>query len=216
MRVPELETAPELYYDEEEALKYAQSARVARVQSELAERCVELSGKTSGFALDVGCGSGISGQVLAEHGFEWVGVDVSYHMLRMCTESAVHADVGNGVPFQPGTFDLAISVSCVQWLLHSYKSGDVPLRRIRRFFGELFAVLRPDGVCVLQFYCNKKQTEILKREAVRAGFDGSLVVDRPSTRSEKQFLVLCCGHAGRRTTAGAECVRGRRRRCARK
>lgn len=195
MGIPELETAPELYYNEEEAAKYSHSTRIIRVQQAMTERCLELSGKETGFALDVGCGTGISGRVLAESGFAWVGVDVSYHMLKLCPESCVHADVGECIPFQPGTFDLIVSVSCVQWLFYSYRSSHVPLRRIRRFFSGLFAVLREDGVCVLQFYCNKKQTEILKWEAVHAGFDGNLVVDSPSTKSEKQFLVMRCGHS---------------------
>lgn len=199
MGIPELDTAPELYYNEKEAAKYSQSTRIIHAQQAMTERCLELSGKETGFALDVGCGTGISGGVLEENGFVWVGVDVSYHMLKLCRGGCVHADVGEGIPFRPGTFDLIVSVSCVQWLFYSYRSSHVPLRRIRRFFSGLFVVLREDGVCVIQFYCNKKQTEILKREAVHAGFDGNLVVDSPNTRNEKQFLVMRCGHVRRET-----------------
>ena len=32
--------------------------------------------------LDIGCGSGISGEVLTEHGHTWIGLDISRDMLR--------------------------------------------------------------------------------------------------------------------------------------
>jgi len=61
------------------------------VQREITERAIELlrlpplSEKPS-FVLDVGCGSGLSGQVLEEHGHVWVGCDVSRDMLEVAKE----------------------------------------------------------------------------------------------------------------------------------
>ena len=50
----------------------------------MTERAVELLNipeDTSGFILDIGCGSGLSGEVLQENGHYWVGIDISPSML---------------------------------------------------------------------------------------------------------------------------------------
>lgn len=41
------------------------------------------------YILDIGCGSGVSGHVLEEHGHEWVGVDISKAMLDIAVERGV-------------------------------------------------------------------------------------------------------------------------------
>jgi 18S rRNA (guanine1575-N7)-methyltransferase len=57
--------------------------------------------------LDVGCGSGLSGDVLTELGHEWLGVDISEAMLNVAVEretagDLVLGDAGCGMPFRPG------------------------------------------------------------------------------------------------------------------
>ena len=47
-------------------------------------RALELLGLPEGepkFLLDIGCGSGLSGEILDEEGHYWVGVDVAPSML---------------------------------------------------------------------------------------------------------------------------------------
>jgi 18S rRNA (guanine1575-N7)-methyltransferase len=68
--------------------------------------------------LDIGCGSGISGNVLGEHGHMWVGLDISKAMLDVASEREVEGDVilsdmGHGFGFRPGSFDGAISISAL-------------------------------------------------------------------------------------------------------
>ena len=57
--------------------------------------------------LDVGCGSGLSGDRLTELGHEWIGTDISKSMLEVAQEREVdggliHFDMGHGCPFRPG------------------------------------------------------------------------------------------------------------------
>ena len=55
---------------------------------------------TSGWALDLGCGSGLSSRYLASHGFRVVGVDLAHSALARGT-----ARCGDGCPprvFLPG------------------------------------------------------------------------------------------------------------------
>ena len=84
------------------------------------------------YLLDIGAGSGLSGEILTEEGHEWVGVDVSGGMLgsyfskymsfcdadvilvEVALEREVEGDlflgdIGQGFCFRPGSFDGAIS-----------------------------------------------------------------------------------------------------------
>lgn len=50
----------------------------------MTERAIELLNANSSdcpFVLDIGCGSGLSGQILTEKGFLWMGMDISRDML---------------------------------------------------------------------------------------------------------------------------------------
>jgi len=55
-------------------------------------------------------------------------------------------------PPRPGSFDGAISISAVQWLCNADRSSHDPRRRIRAFFGSLYAALRRGARAVLQIY----------------------------------------------------------------
>jgi 18S rRNA (guanine1575-N7)-methyltransferase len=84
------------------------------------------------FLLDIGCGSGLSGEILDEEGYTWVGVDIAPSMLgthypcsltfsrwelntvvEVALEREVEGDlflqdIGQGFGFRPGSFDGAI------------------------------------------------------------------------------------------------------------
>lgn len=84
------------------------------------------------FLMDIGCGSGLSGEILEELGHIWVGLDIAPSMLGSfpccCNVSQIltkHAgtevalerqvegdlflqDIGQGMGFRPGSFDGAI------------------------------------------------------------------------------------------------------------
>lgn len=161
------------------------------MQSEISQRCIELSGKNTGIALDIGCGSGIGGLVLEENNFNWVGVDISEDMLSLIKKkNVIKCDIGDGLPFKPGVFDLSISVSCIQWLFQSYKTEHSPLKRIRKFFTDLHMCMKLDGVVVIQVYCTQNQCDILQKIASGCGFHTETIVDSPNTKKVKTYLVL--------------------------
>lgn len=47
------------------------------------------------------------------------------HALQVEGDLALH-DLGHGLPFRPGTFDGAISISAVQWLCNADKRSHDP------------------------------------------------------------------------------------------
>ena len=119
---PEVVAPADIFYNEEEAEKYAANTRMIEIQAELTERAMEILAIPAGkprLLLDIGCGTGISGKVLSEYEHMWVGCDISKGMLNVAANAGdtegdlIHSDMGHGFPFRPGMFDGAISISAL-------------------------------------------------------------------------------------------------------
>ncbi|CAA7062425.1 unnamed protein product [Microthlaspi erraticum] len=203
---PELLAPPEIFYDESEARKYTSSSRIVQIQAELSERALEMLALPEDgvprFLLDIGCGSGLSGETISENGHQWIGLDISASMLNVAVEREVEGDLllgdmGQGLGLRPGVIDGAISISAVQWLCNADKSSHEPRLRLKAFFGSLYRCLSRGARAVFQVYPeNDAQRQLIVKSALQAGFSGGLVVDFPrSTKKRKEFLVLTCGSA---------------------
>ncbi|GAA5901655.1 uncharacterized protein JCM6883_000354 [Sporobolomyces salmoneus] len=207
---PEHIAPPEVFYNAGEAQKYTSNTRVQSIQAEMTYRCLELLDLPASseddelsrpsFLLDIGAGSGLSGEILTEEGHEWVGMDVSGGMLEVALEREVEgdlmlADIGQGIPFRPGSFDGAISVSVLQWLCNADSTTHSPAGRLLRFFTDLFGSLRKGSRAVFQFYPEgDEQVRFIMSQATKAGFGGGLCVDYPnSSRKKKFYLILFAG-----------------------
>ncbi|CAF97410.1 unnamed protein product [Tetraodon nigroviridis] len=178
------------FYNEEEAKKYSQNSRMIEIQTQMSERAVELLNLPEGqpcFLLDVGCGSGLSGDYLSEEGHYWVGMDISTAMLDVALDREVEGglllgDMGQGVPFRPGTFDGCVSISALQWLCNADKRTHSPPKRLYRFFSTLYSSMSRGSRAVFQLYPeNSEQLELITTQAMKAGFSGGMVVDYPNS-----------------------------------
>ncbi|XP_066395081.1 18S rRNA (guanine-N(7))-methyltransferase RID2-like [Miscanthus floridulus] len=82
---PEFQAPPDVFYNESEVPKYTTSSRIIEIQSRISERALELLALPNDgvpkLLLDIGCGSGLSGETLMEHGHHWIGYDISKSML---------------------------------------------------------------------------------------------------------------------------------------
>jgi len=203
---PELQAPPESYYNEEEAQKYTDRNRIIQVQTEMTDRCLQLLElqEENCLILDIGCGSGLSGEILTEEGHYWVGLDISRSMLnvaveRECEGELYENDLGQGFNFLPGKFDAAISVSVIQWLCNVDKTGHNAWNRLLKFFTSLFKCLKFGAKIAFQFYpANKEQLEMISNAAIKCGFSGGCVVDYPnSSLAKKYYLVLSTAHQGK-------------------
>ncbi|MCL7043455.1 hypothetical protein MKW94_011784 [Papaver nudicaule] len=194
MSRPEFEAPPEIFYNESEARKYTSSSRITEIQAKLSERALELlalpEDHVPRLLLDIGCGSGLSGETLTESGHQWIGLDISDSMLNVALEREAEgdlllSDMGQGLGFRDGVIDDAISISALQWLCNAD----------RAFFGSLYRCLARGARAVFQVYPESNdQRELISEFAMRAGFSGGLLVDFPhSSKSMKEYLVLTCG-----------------------
>jgi len=173
------------------------------IQATMSERAIELLNlpeDVPAFILDLGCGSGLSGECLTEQGHYWVGVDISKAMLDVAKDREVEGDLmlgdlGDGLPFRAGAFDGAVSISALQWLCNADKAYHKPTKRLSKFFASLYASLSRGARAVFQFYPeNSAQIEMITSQAMKAGFTGGILVDYPnSTKAKKFFLVLMTG-----------------------
>ncbi|KAJ1735806.1 18S rRNA (guanine1575-N7)-methyltransferase [Coemansia biformis] len=205
MSRPEHIAPPELFYGEDEAKKYTRNTRIAAIQAEMTLRAVELLSLPEDqphFLLDIGCGSGLSGEILDEEGHAWVGLDIAPSMLDIAVEKDVEGDlflqdIGQGMAFRPGAFDGAISISVLQWLCNADKTENRPQYRLQRFFSTLFMALQRGARAVFQFYPeNDAQVELIMGIAMKCGFTGGLVVDYPNSKKARKFyLCLFAGQA---------------------
>ncbi|MCJ1265124.1 hypothetical protein MMC22_004999 [Lobaria immixta] len=206
MSRPEDTLPPDLFYNDHESRKYTTSSRIQNIQSEMTHRALELLAlSTPSLILDIGCGSGLSGEILssvepADCGPHiWIGMDISASMLDVALQRDVEgdlmlADIGQGVPFRPGSLDAAISISAIQWLCNAESSDVSPQGRLARFFNGLFASLRRGGRAVCQFYPkNEAQRSMISGAAIKAGFGAGILEDDPGTKNSKLYLVLTVG-----------------------
>lgn len=176
------------------------------MQRELTARVIELleipapNDQWQPLLLDVGCGSGLSGEVLDDAGLRWVGIDIAPAMLAVAQEEEVEgdlvlADIGGQQPFRDGLFEGVVSVSVIQWLCHAFEATQDPRSRIKTFFRWLYNVMAQGARAALQFYpAHQHQIDLISKAAREAGFLGGIVVDNPdSEKKRKLFLVLSVG-----------------------
>ncbi|MCJ1429059.1 hypothetical protein MMC29_006972 [Sticta canariensis] len=206
MSRPEDRLPPDLFFNDSESRKYTTSSRIQNIQSKMTHRALELLAlSTPSLILDIGCGSGLSGEIIssvdpAKGGPHlWIGMDISASMLDVALQRDVEgdlllADIGQGVPLRPGSLDAAISISAIQWLCNAESSDVSSQGRLARFFKGLYASLRRGGRAVCQFYPkNEAQRSMISGAAIKAGFGAGILEDDPGTKNSKLYLVLTVG-----------------------
>jgi len=183
---------PETYFSRETAEHYDRSPRMRKVQKELTERALELLDLKKGKILDVGCGTGLSMEVLRERGFDAIGIDVSKPMLDVAKKKGLkvkRADFSD-LPFKARTFDALVSISSLQWV-HGKSYGDV-VGKYLEIAKEFHRVLKAGARAVIQFYPKTdEELKLVARQFKKARFKVTIAIDYPHIKKKtKKFLIL--------------------------
>ncbi|KAL6583817.1 hypothetical protein OROMI_003106 [Orobanche minor] len=185
---PEVVAPPEIFYDDDTARKYTSNSRIIEIQESMSERALELLNLPNDgvpkLLLDIGCGSGLSGETITGNGHHWVGLDIAPSMLNIALEREVEGDLllgdmGQGLGLRFGVFDGAIGISSIQGA----------------FFTSLYRCFTNGARAVFQVYPeNDDQRALMSSAAKAAGFGGGFLEDYPdNSKRRKEFLVLTCG-----------------------
>lgn len=193
--LPEDNVLPEIYYTEERAKHYDQNTRIRKIQREMTLRALEiLDVNPPGLFLDVGCGTGLSMQVLKERGFGVIGIDIAEPMLNIAKQKGleVHkADFTIKIPWDSHHFDFVISISTLQWIFHGFKP-EVILEKGRTTAAEIYRVLKPEGRAIIQFYPkNEEQVKLAGKLFKKAKFHIIKIIDDPNIPKRRKIFLSC-------------------------
>jgi len=198
---------PYVYFSGDNVEKHTKAQHYIAIQQKLTERAIELMKLDVDYPpliLDIGCGSGIGGEMINGKGGIFVGVDIAPEMLMAALEekdvpynSFVRCDAGAGVPFRPGVFDGAVGIDVLRWILQPIPEGETVPKRLRKFFESVHGSLCCGGKAIFNFHPDTPdQAELLSSTATMCGFAGGIQIDFPnSSKAKVHWLVLEVGGA---------------------
>ncbi len=133
-------------------------------------------------ALDFGCGSGLSSQMLLNRmqNLDLIGVDISEKAISCCQEQRIKAkltELGERLPFDTAEFDIVFAVFVMHFNIN------MPTHR------ELCRVLRPSGLFVFNVY--QRDTVGLTEQLEEAGFYNIEVWKRLSNIGNNHVVMSC-------------------------
>lgn len=133
-------------------------------------------------ALDFGCGSGLSSQMLLSRmpNVDLIGVDISEKAISRCQEQNIKAELialGEPLPFQMADFDVIFAV----FVMHF----NVDMRTLC----ELYRVLKPSGLFVFNVY--QRDIDGLVAQLEEVGFCSIDLWERLSNIGNNHVVMSC-------------------------
>lgn len=133
-------------------------------------------------ALDFGCGSGLSLQLILKHfpQLDIVGVDISEKAVQRSHEQKLPVQLirpDRPLPFETAHFDLIFAV----FVMHF----NIDIRTL----AELRRILHPEGKYVFNLF--QRNIDGVKQQLIEAGFQTVEIVNTLSEKGTKHWIVSC-------------------------
>ena len=198
-------------YIGESAEEYNSHKWMERNQKNTTLRCIEfLYDKNLGendidldapyLILDLGCGTGYSSEVLIQHGFRVIGIDILPDMLEKANHNKntksnkglelVLADI-NYLPFKKDSIDHLISISAYNFITHGKNSIREERKIVNNTAKYLKEILKKNGRFILEFYPqDDRKFDLFVSSFKNNGFEGFSVKDNPKQKGGQTFLLL--------------------------
>ena len=126
--------------------------------------------------IDIGCGTAASSLKLAKHVKKLYLLDISNKMLQIAKRKYPKAKIlyasGTNIPLDGESVDIVTNRGILISLLAHKKE-------INALLNEIYRILKPNGVLILDFLSNKKSVKFKKKESYKKSF----------TRSEMSRLL---------------------------
>ncbi|MFX0007166.1 MAG: class I SAM-dependent methyltransferase [Promethearchaeota archaeon] len=151
--------------------------------------------------LDLGCGTGYSSEVLIQHGFRVVGIDILNDMLSKARQKKrlskdflslelILADI-NFLPIRVNTVDHIISISSYNFITYGLENFGEKVKLINDTSKYLSNILKQNGRIVIEFYPKDDQElKMFNKSFINNAFEGFMVKNNPNQKSGQTFLML--------------------------
>jgi len=105
----------------------------------------------SGRVVEIGCGSGISSQLLSEAGYDVVGIDISADMLALARQRAPRAEFRPGSLWDDAELPRAIAVTAIGEVVNYAADARAGAARLSELFARVAAALEAGGLFLFDF-----------------------------------------------------------------
>ncbi|MFW9773433.1 MAG: class I SAM-dependent methyltransferase [Candidatus Thorarchaeota archaeon] len=160
-----------------------------------------ISMEDSPLVLDLGCGTGFSSEILIDHGFKVVGIDILPDMLMKAQEKKqklnhlrklelILADINN-LPIKPKKVNHIISISSYNFIIYGLENKGEQVKLLNDTAKFLNKILKNKGRIIIEFYPkNDKELKMFGKSFINNGFEGYSIKNNPNQKSGQTFLLL--------------------------
>jgi len=105
----------------------------------------------SGRVVEIGCGSGISSELLSAAGYDVLGIDISPDMLALARQRAPGAEFRQGSLWDDAELPRGIAVTAIGEVVNYAADARAGDARLPELFARVFAALEPGGLFLFDF-----------------------------------------------------------------
>ncbi len=155
----------------------------------------------SNLILDLGCGTGFSSEILIEHGFRVIGVDILFDMISRAREKKriyenykdmelILADI-NFLPIKTNIIDHIISISSYNFITYGTSNYGEKVKLLNDTAKYIKQILKQQGRVIIEFFPkDDKELNIFNKSFINNGFEGFMIKNKPKQKSGQTFLLL--------------------------